>query len=99
MHPSAKVLAFALAALGACPLREMEDRLARADEHLFWTEFWTELDEGEAGRELAYAIDELQRAQALTAREGCGQDALTRTTVRLIHERLSACLHARRQAP
>src|SRR4051794_25140646 len=84
--------AFLVSAALACPLDAIEAQLSRADEHLFWTEFWTEMDESEANRERAYAIDDLRRASALTSAETCGDDAVSRQTSRIVNGRLAACL-------
>lgn len=39
----------------ACPLDEMRHKLERADEHVFWFDFWLDLDAREAQAELGYA--------------------------------------------
>jgi hypothetical protein len=93
---SAAILGVLLAGTArACPLDAIEAQLSHADEHLFWMEFWTETDDGEAKRELAYAIDDLRRAEALTWAETCGDDAVSRATSRIVHARLTACVRQR----
>ena len=83
-------------AASACPADAIDSRLAAADEHLFWTEFWADLDAGEADRELGYAIDDLRRAEALTVVESCNDDTVSRMTSRIVRQRLAACLRLHR---
>lgn len=75
----------------ACPLDTIEDRLTQADEHLFWVEFWTEMDDGEAQRELGYAADDLRRAAALLRTDPCRDDAKAQDWQRIVRQRLAAC--------
>lgn len=87
--------AFLASAALACPLDAIEAHLARADEHLFWTDFWTDTDDGEAGRELEYAIDDLRHANALGSVDTCGDSLISQRTIQIARRRLAVCLHQR----
>ena len=56
---TAAVVLLSAATSFACDTQDFQERLAAVDEHLFWFEFWQELDEREADSELGYAIHDL----------------------------------------
>lgn len=54
----ATILAFVfwqVSSAHACPIEDLTQQLARADDHLSWFDFWQDLDAREASTELGFA--------------------------------------------
>jgi hypothetical protein len=93
-HRSIYAAAFlALAAAGqasACDGQALATRIASADEHRFWVDFWADLDPREARAEAGYYAADLKEAWSMAAEPNCASAPDLRWTKALLKRRLAA---------
>jgi hypothetical protein len=90
--PIAAAFMSLMAASGAsaCDLEALESRIASADEHRFWVDFWADLDPRESRAELGYYTADLKEAWRLATEPGCDAATDLRWTKALVKRRLAA---------
>ena len=89
---SAAALAAIVSASQACPLQALSQRLERADEHVFWYDFWLDLDPREAAAELGYARADYTALLADLDDADCRYSPAAATMWRNARRSLATCL-------
>src|SRR6478672_1496423 len=80
-----------LSSAQACPIEDLTQRLARADEHVSWYDFWLDLDAREASTELGYARWDYAAITARLQEDDCKDRPEAQRLSRVSQRSLATC--------
>jgi hypothetical protein len=79
------------ASASACPMPGLTQKLASADEHVFWSDFWQELDPAEASRELGHARSAFADLSTRLRDDDCLSHPEAKMLSRVVQHALETC--------